>query len=71
MKLHKFTLGQIMAVLFSLAISTALAQSQVQSVSLAGNAYVTQRADGIRISDRGADNWSSPQTTSQCILSCR
>ena len=63
MKLHKFTLGQIMAVLFSLASSTALAQSQVQSVSLAGNAYVTQRADGIRISDRGADNWSSPQTT--------
>lgn len=63
MKLHKFTLVQIMAVLFSLASSTALAQSQVQSVSLAGNAYVTQRADGIRISDRGADNWSSPQTT--------
>lgn len=63
MKLYKFTLGQIMAVLFSLASSTALAQSLVQTVSLAGNAYVTQRADGARISDRGADNWSSPQTT--------
>ncbi len=52
-----------MAVLFSLTSITTLAQPQVQSVSLAGNAYVTQRADEVRISDKGAGNWSSPQTT--------
>ncbi len=52
-----------MVVLFSLTSITTLAQPQVQSVSLAGNAYVTQRADEVRISDKGAGNWSSPQTT--------
>lgn len=63
MKLYKLTLGHIMAVLFSLTSITMLAQSRVQSVSFAGNAYVTQRADKVRISDNGVENWSSPQTT--------
>lgn len=63
MKLHKLPLGHIMAALFSLTSLTTLAQSHVQPVSLAGNAYVTERADRVRISDRGVNNWSSPQTT--------
>lgn len=56
MKLYKLTLGHIMAVLFSLTSITMLAQSRVQSVSFAGNAYVTQRADKVRISDNGVEN---------------
>ena len=63
MKLHKSSLGHLMAVLFSLTSLTTLAQSRVQPVSLAGNAYVTERADRVRISDKGVNNWSSPQTT--------
>ena len=63
MKLHKSPLGHLMAVLFSLTSLTTFAQSRVQPVSLAGNAYVTERADRVRISDRGVNNWSSPQTT--------
>lgn len=63
MKLHKSLLGHIMTVLFSLTSVTTLAQSHVQPVSLAGNAYITQRADRARISDNGVDNWNSPQTT--------
>lgn len=63
MKLHKSLLGHIMTVLFSLTSVTTLAQSHVQPVSLAGNAYITQRADDVYISDNGVDNWSSPQTT--------
>lgn len=52
-----------MAVLLSLTSVATMAQSQVQSVSLAGNAYITQRADKARITDQGVGNWSSPQTT--------
>lgn len=64
MKMYRLTLGHIMAILFfSLASITTFAQSQVQSVSLAGNAYVTQRADKVHISDNGVENWNSPQTT--------
>ncbi len=63
MKLHKLPLSRIMAVFFSLTSITALAQSEVQPVSLSGNAYITQRADKARISDKGVDNWSSPETT--------
>lgn len=63
MKLHKLPLGHIMAVLLSLTSVATMAQSQVQSVSLAGNAYITQRADKARITDQGVGNWSSPQTT--------
>lgn len=63
MKLHKLTFGPIMAVLFSLSSITTLAQSAVQSVSLAGNGYITQRADRAHISDEGVNNWTSPQTT--------
>ncbi len=63
MKLHKSLLGHAVAILLSLTSITALAQSRVQSVSLAGNAYVTNRADKARISDKGVNNWSSPQTT--------
>jgi hypothetical protein len=63
MKLHKLTFGPIMAVLFSLSSITTLAQSAVQSVSLAGNGYITQRADRTHISDEGVNNWTSPQTT--------
>lgn len=63
MKLRKLTLSPIMAALFSLSSLTTLAQSRVQPVSLAGNAYVTERADRARISDRGVNNWTSPQTT--------
>lgn len=63
MKLHKSLLGHIMTVLFSLTSVTTLAQSHVQPVSLAGNAYITQHADRARISDNGVDNWNSPQTT--------
>ncbi len=63
MKLNKLPSGHIMAVLFSLTSTITLAQSHEQSVSLAGNAYVTQRADKVHISDKGVDNWSSPQTT--------
>ena len=60
--MYRLTLGHIMAVLFSLASITVLAQSRVQPVSLAGNAYVTQRADKAHISDNGVENWSSSQT---------
>ncbi len=63
MKLHKSLSGHLMAVLFSLTSITAQAQSEVQAVSLAGNAYITQHADKARISDNGVDNWSNPQTT--------
>ena len=62
--MYRLTLGHIMAILFfSLASITTFAQSRVQSVSLAGNAYVTQRADKVHISDNGVENWNSPQTT--------
>lgn len=63
MKLHKLPLSHFMAVLFSLASITTFAQSKVQSVSLAGNAYITHRADEVYLSDSGVENWSSPQTT--------
>lgn len=62
MKLHKLPLCHVVAVLFSLTNITSMAQSQVQPVSMAGNAYITERADRARISDNGVDNWSSTET---------
>ncbi len=60
---QKTLLGHIMAVFFLLTSLTTLAQSQVQPVPLGGNAYVTERADKVRISDEGVENWTSSKTT--------
>lgn len=51
-----------MAMFFAVALLPAMAQTQVQPVPLAGNAYVTRRADATRISEHGAHDWSDPQT---------
>lgn len=56
-------LSHAMAMLFTVAAVPAMAQIHEQTVPLAGNAYVTQRADGTRISEHGVRNWSKPQTT--------
>ncbi|MCM1109350.1 MAG: DUF3472 domain-containing protein [Clostridium sp.] len=55
-------LSHAVAMLFAVAAVPAMAQIQEQTVPLAGNAYVTHRADGTRISEHGVDNWSNPQT---------
>lgn len=62
MKHHSSFLGHAVAAIFALAATTAMAQSRVQPVALGGNAYVTTRADGAHITDRGVRNWSDPGT---------
>lgn len=44
------------------AVLKATAQPGMCPVELAGNAYVTNRADEVRLTDRGVSNWSDPQT---------
>lgn len=62
MKHHASFIGHAVAVIFALAATEAMAQSRVQPVALGGNAYVTTRADGAHITDRGVRNWSDPKT---------
>ncbi len=55
-------LSHAVAMLFAMAAVPVMAQTHELAVPLAGNAYVTQRADGTRISEHGVRNWDNPQT---------
>ena len=63
MKHSPTLLRHAVALLLALAaVLPAAAQTRVCPVELAGNAYVTNRADEVRLSDRGVKRWSNPQT---------
>lgn len=57
-----FFSNRLAVMLLSVAALPITAQQHTQPVSMAGNAYVTQRADATRITEHGIRNWNNSKT---------